>query len=121
MASKSKPPHRPPISEITPSRTAHLPWRITSRRYAHALARLAGQSATELLAFAVIGGMPAASIAGKEKNVPPPAMAFMPPAKKAPPPTSNASARSIESHLECKEIFNAESSKVLHVNAELYR
>jgi len=44
-----------------------------------------------LLALAMTGGTPAASRAGNEKKVPPPAMAFMPPARKAPAPTRSNS------------------------------
>jgi hypothetical protein len=39
-------------------------------------------------------------MAGKEKNVPPPAMAFMPPARNAPAPTTAASKRVIEVSIE---------------------
>ena len=42
-----------------------------------------GQSATVFVAFALTGGMPNATSAGKEKNEPPPATALSAPAQKA--------------------------------------
>ena len=39
----------------------------------------AGQSATVLVAFATMGGMPSPMSAGKVSKVPPPAIAFMTP------------------------------------------
>ena len=70
--------------ETTASSRAILGCRRASRRYAQALEKLAGHSATVLLALATTGGTPTANRAGKEKKVPPPAMAFMPPAMNAP-------------------------------------
>ena len=42
-----------------------------------------GQSATVFVSFALTGGMPNATSAGKEKNEPPPATALSAPAQKA--------------------------------------
>ena len=55
-----------------------------SRRWAKAATRLAGHRAVVFEALAATGGMPTASIAGKVKNVAPPAMALtVPPANPA--------------------------------------
>ena len=58
------------------------PARIIILAVAVVAAGLAG-----VLAMRLTGGTPAASSAGKEKKVPPPARAFMVPARKAPPAT----------------------------------
>ena len=87
----------PPITAMIVSAMTQDLCFSSSLRYTQALDRLAGQSATVLLALAITGGMPAARSAGKEKKVPPPARAFMPPAIKAPTATMSSAKGSVSS------------------------
>jgi hypothetical protein len=73
-------PETPPridASEMIGSRSR----RISPRNVASEVS-WPGQSATVLVALASTGGTPSASIAGNEINDPPPAIAFMIPARK---------------------------------------
>src|SRR3954465_7576043 len=91
VESSSSAPIRPPATLSASSVAVEtLSSARTSRRYAHELASVPGNSATVLEAFAIVGGNPARVSAGKLTNVPPPATAFIAPAIK-PAPASIAS------------------------------
>jgi hypothetical protein len=78
------------IAQGSPGRAVPLPEEASGPRYAHVLARLAGKSATVLEAFAPTEGSPARMSAGSVTKEPPPATAFIAPARK-PAPTSTHS------------------------------
>jgi hypothetical protein len=83
VASSNRPPAMPPRKATRVSSGSAVRKRSSSVRKAHAAARLPGQRATELLALAITGGTPAASSAGNDRKVPPPATEFIAPAQKA--------------------------------------
>src|SRR5579883_1332951 len=84
VLNKSMAPSSPPIRlEPISSRSNLRSTRVNSRRYAITLAIEPGQSATVLVAFAMIGETPENTNAGKVKKLPPPATALSVPPKRA--------------------------------------
>src|SRR5262249_42438524 len=89
-------PAVPPARLATEVAIKRLRSRGSSRRYAMALATLAGHSAIELVALAEMGAIPAKSRAGNEMKLPPPAIEL-----RAPPSTGGRRSRASISGGRC--------------------
>src|SRR5438552_4067090 len=76
-------PTPPPTTLTTPSRIRISELSVISRRYPNSPPNKPGQRATVQVAFAILGSVPNQIKSGNTSNMPPPAIEFTTPARKA--------------------------------------